>query len=140
MIQIFNYGQVDQKKIFARVVPEMDVEAIVSQIIRDVRKGKDQSVIEYCRRFDQVDLRTLEVTDEEIAEAIMTQVPRGVTFLEAQGGYSKQPGKVITVIARQYESSKIFRLVNAIDPNAFVSQSQVRGVFGQGFDPIQNNA
>jgi uncharacterized membrane-anchored protein YitT (DUF2179 family) len=77
---------------------------------------------------------------EEIAEAIMTQVPRGVTFLEAQGGYSKQPGKVITVIARQYESSKIFRLVNAIDPNAFVSQSQVRGVFGQGFDPIQNNA
>ena len=73
---------------------------------------------------------------EEIAEAIMTQVPRGVTFLEAQGGFSKQPGKVITVIARQYESNKIFRLVHSIDPNAFVSQSQVRGVFGQGFDPI----
>jgi uncharacterized membrane-anchored protein YitT (DUF2179 family) len=77
---------------------------------------------------------------EEIAEAIMTQVPRGVTFLEAQGGYSKQPGKVITVVARQYESNKIFRLVHAIDPDAFVSQSQVRGVFGQGFDPIQNKA
>lgn len=73
---------------------------------------------------------------EEIAEAIMTQVPRGVTFLDAQGGFTKQPGKVITVIARQYESSKIFRLVHAIDPQAFVSQSQVRGVFGQGFDPI----
>ena len=73
---------------------------------------------------------------EEIAEAIMTQVPRGVTFLEAQGGYTKNPGKVITVIARQYESNKIFRLVHSIDPNAFVSQSQVRGVFGQGFDPI----
>jgi uncharacterized membrane-anchored protein YitT (DUF2179 family) len=73
---------------------------------------------------------------EEIAQAIMTQVPRGVTFLEAQGGYSKKPGKVITVIARQYESSTIFRLVHAIDPNAFVSQSQVRGVFGQGFDPM----
>jgi uncharacterized membrane-anchored protein YitT (DUF2179 family) len=75
---------------------------------------------------------------DEIAEAIMTQVPRGVTFLEAQGGYTKQPGKVITVIARQYESSKIFRLVHSIDPNAFVSQSQVRGVFGQGFEPIIN--
>lgn len=73
---------------------------------------------------------------EEIAEAIMTQVPRGVTFLEAQGGYTKNLGKVITVIARQYESSKIFRLVHSIDPNAFVSQSQVRGVFGQGFDPM----
>lgn len=73
---------------------------------------------------------------EEIAEAIMTQVPRGVTFLDAQGGYSKKPSKVITVIARQYESNKIFRLVRAIDPDAFVSQSQVRGVFGQGFDPM----
>ena len=69
---------------------------------------------------------------EEIAEAIMTQVPRGVTFLDAQGGYSKAPTKVITTVARQHESSTIFRLVHAIDPNAFVSQSQVRGVFGQG--------
>ena len=75
---------------------------------------------------------------DEIAEAIMTQVPRGVTFLEAQGGYTKKSSKVITVIARQYESAKIFRLVHSIDPDAFVSQSQVRGVFGQGFDPIQN--
>ena len=79
MIQILNYGQVDREKIFARVVPEMDVEAIVSQIIRDVRKGKDQAVLEYCRRFDQVDLRSLEVTGEEIAEAKKQVTP---DFLE----------------------------------------------------------
>lgn len=69
MIQIFEYGQVDRERIFARVTPEMNVEAIVSQIIRDVRKGKDKAVIEYCRRFDRVDLRSLEVTREEIEEA-----------------------------------------------------------------------
>ena len=39
MIQIFKYGQVDREKIFARVTPEMNVEAIVSQIIADVRKN-----------------------------------------------------------------------------------------------------
>ena len=77
---------------------------------------------------------------EEIAEAIMTQVPRGVTLMEAQGGYSKEPIKVVTTIARQHESATIFRLVNAIDPNAFVSQSQVRGVFGQGFESIKERA
>ena len=77
---------------------------------------------------------------EEIAEAIMTQVPRGVTFLDAQGGYSKSPTKVITTIARQHESATIFRLVHAIDPNAFISQSQVRGVFGQGFESIKEKA
>lgn len=77
---------------------------------------------------------------EEIAHAIMTQVPRGVTFLDATGGYSKSPTKVITTIARKHESATIFRLVNAIDPNAFVSQSQVRGVFGQGFESIKEKA
>jgi uncharacterized membrane-anchored protein YitT (DUF2179 family) len=77
---------------------------------------------------------------EEIAEAIMTQVPRGVTLMDAQGGYSKEPMKVVTTIARQHESATIFRLVNAIDPNAFVSQSQVRGVFGQGFESIREKA
>ena len=56
MIQIFNYGLVDQDKIFARVVPEVDVEAVVAQIIADVRKGKDRAVIEYCRRFDRMRL------------------------------------------------------------------------------------
>ena len=77
---------------------------------------------------------------EEIAQAIMTQVPRGVTLMDAQGGYSKEPMKVVTTIARQHESATIFRLVNAIDPNAFVSQSQVRGVFGQGFESIKEKA
>jgi uncharacterized membrane-anchored protein YitT (DUF2179 family) len=77
---------------------------------------------------------------EEIAEAIMTQVPRGVTLMDAQGGYSKAPIKVVTTIARQHESATIFRLVNAIDPKAFVSQSQVRGVFGQGFESIREKA
>lgn len=73
---------------------------------------------------------------DEIAEAIITQAHRGCTFLEAEGGFNKQPMKVVTTIARSYESATIFRLVRAIDPNAFVSQSQVRGVFGQGFDPM----
>lgn len=75
---------------------------------------------------------------DEIAEAIITQAHRGCTFLEAEGGYNKRQMKVVTCIARSYESATIFRLVRAIDPNAFVSQSQVRGVFGQGFDPVAN--
>ena len=81
MIQIFNYGQVDRDQILARVVPEMDVEAIVSQIIADVRKGKDKAVIEYCRRFDRVDLRNLEVTKEEIAEAKAQVTPEFLGIL-----------------------------------------------------------
>ena len=82
MIKILKYGQVDPKEVFARVTPEVDVEAIVSQIIRDVRKGKDAAVIEYCRRFDRVDLRSLEVTKEEITEAKAQVAPEFLQILE----------------------------------------------------------
>ena len=82
MIQILNFGQVPAEKIFARVAPEMDVEAVVSQVIADVRKGKDKAVIEYTRRFDRVDLRTLEVTREEIDRARQLVSPEFLEVLE----------------------------------------------------------
>ena len=82
MIQILNYGQVDRDKIFARVSPEVEVEAIVSQIIADVRKRKDAAVLEYCRRFDRVELQALEVTKEEIAEAKTQVTPEFLEILQ----------------------------------------------------------
>ena len=74
---------------------------------------------------------------EEIADAINTRIPRGVTILDGEGWYSKKPIHVITVLARKNESNRIFRLVHEIDPNAFVSQSETIGVFGKGFDQMQ---
>ena len=74
---------------------------------------------------------------EEIAERIIRDTDRGCTFLEGQGGYSKNPMKVIVLVARKSESLTIFRLVKDVDPNAFISQSVVRGVYGEGFDQIK---
>ena len=88
------------------------------------------------RMRQSVQFMIFSTTGDEIAEAIITQAHRGCTLLNGEGGYHKQPMKVVTTIARSYESATIFRLVRAIDPKAFVSQSQVRGVFGQGFDPM----
>ncbi len=73
---------------------------------------------------------------ELIADAINTQVLRGVTILNGQGWYSKEEMHVVTVLAKKNESKKIFSLVKEIDPNAFISQSEVIGVYGQGFDKI----
>jgi len=74
---------------------------------------------------------------EQIATKINTEVLRGVTILDGMGWYSKEPVKVVTVVARKNESVKIFRIVKEIDPNAFISQSSVIGVYGQGFDVIK---
>lgn len=74
---------------------------------------------------------------EEIAEAIITKAHRGCTLLDGTGGFSHTPAKVIVCMAKKNESSLIFRIIKDIDPNAFISQTSVRGVYGQGFDPIK---
>ena len=45
--------------------------------------------------------------------------------------------KVICLLAKKRESVLIFRLIKTIDPRAFVSQSSVIGVYGEGFDQIK---
>jgi len=47
------------------------------------------------------------------------------------------PVKVIVLLAKKKESSVIFRLIKNIDEQAFISQSNVRGVYGEGFDRIK---
>ena len=76
---------------------------------------------------------------EDIAAAI-TATHRGVTVLNGQGWYTKQERKVLVVLAKKSESTNIFRIIQSIDPNAFVSQSKVIGVFGEGFDRIKVKA
>lgn len=75
---------------------------------------------------------------EEIASRINSEAYRGVTVLDGMGWYSKEPVKVLVVMARKNESVKIFRIVKQVDSNAFVSQSSVIGVYGQGFDIIKS--
>ncbi len=69
MIKILKYGEVENKDIFARVVPEVDVEDIVSGIIKDVRENGDEALYKYCEKFDKAKLSSLKVTEEEIDEA-----------------------------------------------------------------------
>ena len=74
---------------------------------------------------------------EEIGEAINKIADRGCSTLNGNGFYSKQDIKVIFCIAKKSESSIIFDLVDEIDPDAFVAQSAVIGVYGQGFDRVK---
>lgn len=73
---------------------------------------------------------------EEIGREI-NALHRGVTVIDATGLYTGQPQKMMFVLAKKRQSTTIFRIINDIDPNAFVSQSAVIGVFGEGFDHIK---
>ncbi|EGJ70634.1 Protein of unknown function DUF2179 [Bacteroides coprosuis DSM 18011] len=74
---------------------------------------------------------------DAIADRIMKETGRGVTVIKGQGWYSQNEVKVLMVLAKKSQSIIIFRLVKDIDPEAFVSQSSVIGVYGQGFDKIK---
>ena len=74
---------------------------------------------------------------QEIANAIGTQMNHGVTILDGHGWYTGKKSKVLCILAKKNESINIFRLIKMIDPNAFVSQSSVIGVYGEGFDEMR---
>ncbi|WP_106830078.1 YitT family protein [Parabacteroides pacaensis] len=74
---------------------------------------------------------------EEIGRHINKDLHRGVTIMEGTGLYTGDGVKMMFVLAKKRESNTIFRLIKDIDPNAFVSQSAVIGVYGEGFDHIK---
>ncbi|MDR1371779.1 MAG: YitT family protein [Dysgonamonadaceae bacterium] len=74
----------------------------------------------------------------QIADTINSQAHRGCTVLDGTGWYSKHPVKIVVVMAKKTESVTIFRIVKNIDSKAFISQSSVIGVYGQGFDQLES--
>lgn len=74
---------------------------------------------------------------KEIAAAIAAATDHSMTILDGHGWYTGKETKVICLLAKKSESVTIFRLIKSIDPNAFISQSSVIGVYGEGFDQIK---
>ena len=70
MIKIYRYGDVANSEIFARDDLSANVEGIVADIIANVVKNGDRALFEYTERFDKARLSTLEVSKEEIDEAV----------------------------------------------------------------------
>lgn len=75
------------------------------------------------------------ITDhpDEISDSIMKSLERGVTFLEGRGGYSKQRKDVLLVVVSRREEVLLRKLVNEIDPLAFVIINNAYEVLGEGF-------
>ena len=73
----------------------------------------------------------------EIADLVNAEAHRGVTVIDAEGWYSKQQIKVLMVWCRKIESVTIFRIVKSTDENAFITQANANGVYGQGFDTMK---
>ncbi len=100
---------------------------VVSYVIDFVLAGSRQSfqVFVFTKKHDQ------------IANRIVNELKRGVTLLDGEGWYSKEPMKIIMVLVRKNESSELLRIIKQEDPQAFISMGSVMGVYGKGFERIK---
>lgn len=74
---------------------------------------------------------------KEIADRINSEAHRGVTVIDGQGWYTKNEVKMLMVWCRRIERITIFRIIKSIDEHAFISQANVNGVYGNGFDQMK---
>lgn len=82
MIRILRYGEVKNSEIFARAVPAVNVEAVVTEIIDNVKKDGDAALCRYCEQFDKAKLDCLLVSDGEKAEAMAAIEPKFIEILK----------------------------------------------------------
>ena len=117
MIKIYKYGEVEPAEIFARVVPEVDVAGIVSDILTNVRENGDSALYEYCEKFDRVQLSSLEVSAEEIDAA-----------------FASVDAELIRVMKKAAEN--IYRFHSRQVRNSFLIEGEDGVLMGQRVTPI----
>lgn len=81
----------------------------------------------------KTELKIVSEKFREISDSILTQVDRGVTLLDSEGGYLHKKGQLVLSIISARELIKVERLVRDIDPECFMIVSRVSEVRGRGF-------
>ncbi len=82
MIKILKFGEVKNEDIFARVEPTVNVEDVVKDIIENVKERGDAALLEYNEKFDKAHLKNLQVSPEEIKEALAQVEPEFMEILK----------------------------------------------------------
>jgi uncharacterized membrane-anchored protein YitT (DUF2179 family) len=75
---------------------------------------------------------------DEIANKISAGMGRGATVIDGMGWFTKEPQKVLITLVRKHEASDLYRMIKEVDSKAFISVSNVMGVYGKGFEQIRN--
>jgi uncharacterized membrane-anchored protein YitT (DUF2179 family) len=76
---------------------------------------------------------------KEIADSIMNDMGRGVTFIKSRGGYSNKDGELILCAVRRYEVYQIHDIIRKIDKDAFVIVGDAGEITGEGFKSTGSN-
>ena len=70
---------------------------------------------------------------EEINLAVREEISRTTTMFVAEGGYSREPKTVIMVTFTMRQYADLLKVINRIDPTAFVSITRAHEINGEGW-------
>ena len=70
---------------------------------------------------------------QEISQAIISQMSRGVTILKSKGAYTGKEGDVLLCAVRKYEVYRLTQLIKEIDIDAFIIIGDAGQINGEGF-------
>ena len=71
--------------------------------------------------------------NQEIAEALMDELERGVTFYKSRGAYSGREGEALICVVDRKQFYKAKKMIYTIDKSAFMIVSEAKEVYGEGF-------
>lgn len=81
----------------------------------------------------RTEIKVISTKSDEIRDAILTQIDRGVTILNAESGYLHNPSPMVLSVISNRELPKVEKLIHNIDPESFMVVSRVSEVRGRGF-------
>ena len=70
---------------------------------------------------------------QEVREAILKNLDRGVTLLYGEGGYLHEEAQIVLSVISNRELPQVEKLIRSIDPESFMVVSRVSEVRGRGF-------
>nr|WP_088833373.1 YitT family protein [Paenibacillus tyrfis] len=115
--------------------PEKAMYALIGLFVT----SKTISVVQIGLNYSKVAFIVSSASDK-IREAILHELDRGLTELEARGGYTGQSRAVLMVVVGQTEVIRLKTLVRKLDPEAFVILSDTNEVLGEGFKLMGSGA
>ena len=71
--------------------------------------------------------------EDEIRKRIMEDTGRGITLIDARGGYTQKEVGMLYCVVGQYQLIKVKTIVKEVDPSAFMIVADVHEVIGNGF-------
>ncbi|MGI6279520.1 MAG: YitT family protein [Acutalibacteraceae bacterium] len=70
---------------------------------------------------------------DEICREIFARLSRGVTVLDAKGGYTGRDYKMLMCTLRVHEVSNLYSIIDEFDKKAFITVTEAGEIIGEGF-------